>query len=81
MSPANPGGRASVYGFLFLSIFVSGVFLNVEIARIFRKGVGFTIGMILVPFIFWPILGFGDSRYATLKKKKKKRVVTVEDEE
>lgn len=29
----------------------------------FGKGVGFTIGMILLPFIFIPILGFGDAKY------------------
>lgn len=28
----------------------------------FGKGVGFTIGMILLPFIFIPILGFGDAK-------------------
>jgi hypothetical protein len=32
-------------------------------AKAFGKGVGFTIGLIFLPFIFIPILGFGDSQY------------------
>src|SRR5438093_4303669 len=33
------------------------IILNVDIAKRFGNGVGFAIGMILLPFIFWPILG------------------------
>ena len=29
----------------------------------FGKGTGFTIGLIFLPFIFWPILGFGSAKY------------------
>jgi hypothetical protein len=29
----------------------------------FGKGVGFTIGILLLPFIFLPILGLGDAKY------------------
>ena len=29
----------------------------------FGKGVGYTIGMIFLPFIFAPMLGFGDDQY------------------
>ncbi|NOY79378.1 MAG: signal peptidase I [Kiritimatiellaeota bacterium] len=29
----------------------------------FGKGVGFTIGLILLPFVFYPILGFGSAEY------------------
>jgi hypothetical protein len=34
-----------------------------DLARSFRKGGGFTIGLILLPFIFLPILGFGSAVY------------------
>ncbi|MCA1807839.1 MAG: DUF5684 domain-containing protein, partial [Actinobacteria bacterium] len=37
-----------------------------EMARSFKKGLGFTFGLIFLPFIFWPILGFGEARYAGL---------------
>jgi hypothetical protein len=29
----------------------------------FGKGVGFVVGMIFLPFIFYPILGFGPAEY------------------
>ena len=29
----------------------------------FGKSEGFTLGLILLPFIFYPILGFGDAKY------------------
>jgi hypothetical protein len=38
----------------------------IAIAARFGKGAGFGIGMALLPFIFWPILGFGDSRSTQL---------------
>jgi len=34
-----------------------------RIAKRFGKGSGFTVGIILLPFIFIPILGFGDAVY------------------
>jgi len=30
----------------------------------FGKGAGFTVGMIFLPFIFIPILAFGDAKYS-----------------
>lgn len=29
----------------------------------FGKGAGFTVGLILLPFLFYPILAFGDAKY------------------
>ena len=43
--------------------FIIAIILNVDIAKRFGKGVGFAVGMILLPFIFWPILGFGSAQY------------------
>src|SRR5436305_8721961 len=40
------------------------IMVLVSIARNFGKGAGFAIGMLLLPFIFYPMLGFGDARYA-----------------
>lgn len=34
-----------------------------DISKSFGRGVGFTLGLIFLPFIFWPILGFGGSQY------------------
>lgn len=46
----------------FVSIIVSLVVVN-DVSKSFGKGIGFTLGMIFLPFVFWPILGFGDARY------------------
>jgi hypothetical protein len=35
-----------------------------DLAKSFRQGTGFAIGLIFLPFIFIPILGFGDASYA-----------------
>jgi ABC-type sulfate transport system permease subunit len=42
---------------------IVAIVLSIDIAKRFGKGVGFAIGMILLPFIFWPILGFGSAQY------------------
>ncbi len=39
------------------------IILLVEIAKRFGKGVGFAIGMLILPFIFYPMLAFGDAKY------------------
>jgi hypothetical protein len=33
------------------------------VAKSFGKGVGFGIGLLLLPIIFFPILGFGSAQY------------------
>ena len=42
---------------------VIGVLCSLSLAERFKKDMGFTIGLILVPFIFLAILAFDDSRY------------------
>jgi hypothetical protein len=42
---------------------VCGFILVLDIAKAFGKGVGFAIGMILLGFIFYPILAFGSATY------------------
>ncbi len=37
--------------------------MGIDIARSFGKSTGFGVGLVLLGFIFWPILGFGDARY------------------
>jgi hypothetical protein len=34
-----------------------------DLVKSFGRGIGFAIGLILLPFIFLPILGFGSSQY------------------
>ncbi|MBL1218331.1 MAG: signal peptidase I [Planctomycetes bacterium] len=42
---------------------VVAIIMMVDIARNFGHGAGFAIGLIFLPFIFWPILAFGKSQY------------------
>ena len=38
-----------------------------EISKAFGKETGFTVGLILLGFVFWPILAFGDAKYLGMK--------------
>ena len=42
---------------------VIGLIVTYNFAKMFGKGFGFTLGLIILPFIFYPILGFGSSKY------------------
>ncbi|MGA8807804.1 MAG: DUF5684 domain-containing protein [Thermoanaerobaculia bacterium] len=46
----------------FVNLIVMIIVL-VALARNFGKGIGFALGLLILPFIFYPILGFGDARY------------------
>ena len=43
--------------------FIVAILLAIAVAKNFGKGGGFAAGLILLPFIFYPMLGFGDARY------------------
>ena len=43
--------------------FVVGIIISIDMAKSFGKGTGFGIGLLLLGFIFYPMLGFGDARY------------------
>ncbi len=47
----------------FVNLIVS-IIVTIELARNFGKGAGFTVGLIFLPFIFYPILGFDNSTYS-----------------
>lgn len=42
---------------------VISIMVTLDTARVFGKGSGFGIGLIFLPFIFYPILAFGDAKY------------------
>lgn len=56
-------------GWLFLLLFIPianivvSIMLCIKIARAFGKGTGFAVGLILLPSIFFIILGLGDATY------------------
>jgi|LSQX01.1.fsa_nt_gb hypothetical protein len=43
--------------------FIANIILSINLARAFRKGTGFTIGLIFLPAIFYIILGFSADEY------------------
>ena len=43
--------------------FIIVIILIIDLAKSFGKGVGFGIGLLLLPIIFFPILGFGSAQY------------------
>ena len=47
---------------LFLSP-IAYIVISFDLAKRFGKGAGFAIGLILLPFIFWPMLAWGDATY------------------
>ncbi len=52
--------------FLFLIPLVNiviAIIVCIDLAKNFGKGVGFAIGLVFLPMIFYAILGFGDARY------------------
>lgn len=43
--------------------FVFGIWLINLMSKSYGKSEGFTLGLIFLSFIFWPILGFGSAKY------------------
>ena len=59
-------GRPGWWLLLMLIPFVNliiFIILYVDISKSFGKGAGFAVGMLFLPFIFFPILGFGSAQY------------------
>jgi hypothetical protein len=46
-----------------LANIVAIIIVYIDLAQSFGKGTGFGIGMLLVPFVFLPMLAFGDAEY------------------
>ncbi len=46
---------------IFLLVFL--VISGLDLAKYFGKDTGFAVGLILLPVVFYPILGFGDAQY------------------
>jgi hypothetical protein len=61
----------------FLLLMIPGVnaiialLIVFNLATVFGKGGGFGAGMLFLPFIFYPILGFGDAKYLGPPRRRK----------
>lgn len=59
-------GKPMWWGLLCLIPYVGliwNIWLFNLLSKSFGKGTGFTVGLVFLPFIFFPILGFGDAQY------------------
>ena len=48
---------------LFISSLCGAVVTHLKLAKVFEKKTGFGFGLVLMPFVFLPILAFGKSKY------------------
>jgi hypothetical protein len=48
----------------WILLIVISIVIAIDLAKSFAKSSGFAVGLFLLTFIFVPILGFGESRYA-----------------
>ncbi len=46
----------------FVNIILAILVTNL-LSKSFGKGVGFTLGLLFLPYIFYPVLGFGNAEY------------------
>jgi len=64
---------------------ILSILIAVELSNRFGMGGGFAVGLIFLPFVFYPILGFGSAEYEGRRgrlglRKRKKRRRPVEDD-
>jgi hypothetical protein len=58
----KPGWWIVLYCIPFLNA-IAHILVALELAKVFGKGTGFAVGLIVLPFIFYPMLGFGSATY------------------
>ncbi len=49
--------------FIPIANLVVSILVYIELAKAFGQSAGFGLGLVFLPFIFFPILGFGSARY------------------
>ncbi|MBN2029590.1 signal peptidase I [bacterium] len=58
----RPGWWLILYLIPVVNLIIA-IMIQFDIAKNFKKGVGFGFGLLLLGFIFYPILAFGDAKY------------------
>lgn len=43
--------------------FIIGIVVLLDLARAFGKDILYALGLLILGFIFWPLLGFGEAQY------------------
>jgi len=65
---ANKPGWWLLLYFIPLVNIVIAIIVMISLARNFEKDAGYALGLIFLPFIFYPILGLGDAEYVGEKE-------------
>lgn len=55
----------------YIGLIVFTVIISLAIAKNFGQSTGFAVGLVLLPFVFYLILAFGDSKFIYSTKKEK----------
>lgn len=58
----KPGWWVILFFIPIVNLIIS-IIATIALAQKFGKGYGFVAGLILLPVVFYPILGFGDAQY------------------
>ena len=58
---------------IYAGAFIINIFRAINLAKVFKKGTGFTVGLVFLPEIFEIILGMGKSKYIGDYKPKSKK--------
>jgi hypothetical protein len=77
-------GRGEAYGLLTLIPCAGIIFMIIILVDFLKQydvGGGFVVGMLLLPYVFWPILGFGSARYLGSGSRPRARRRAYEDED
>ena len=64
----------------FLAGLIFSILLAHALSRSFGHGAGFTVGQVLLPFVFYPILAFGESEFIVPEEKKARPEIAAEGE-
>ena len=65
MEISSSTSMLAIFAAVFNTVFAAivSIYANYRLAKVFKKGIGFTLGLIFLPNIFTLILGFGSAKY------------------
>ena len=58
----RPGWWVILYFIPVVNLIV-WIIVTIDLSKSFDRGIGFAIGLMLIPVIFYPLLGFSDQQY------------------